>query len=591
MSSSAFASTLPIARTPLRFLGALLWRRFRWRTVGLVLLAATGIGLMGFEPVLIKRLLDGLATGAPDAQVWGVFWLIVAAWFGSAAANRLREWLDLHTAPQLRLEAQAEVYRWLDRHAPAFFHDELAGSLSQKVKQTGTSSVTLLSIVSNGFVRVAVAILISALVLADAPGHFFWTFIVWLVAFLAAGMWFARRCVPLFKAFGEEVSASTGVLVDVNAHMDVVQAHAMRERERERIAQALGRERAASMNTRRFLVKMMIVMYSALLAFQCAFIGLAVDAQRGGAMTVGDVAMVVSLATILVNNVWGLFDQLVQYFENVGVLQSALGVITRPHAIVEVPGAPALAVRAGEIRFEQMGYRTRDGQPLFEGLELTIRAGERVGLVGPSGAGKSTLTRLIRRHQDLHTGRILIDGQDVSRVTLDSLNAAIADVPQDPALFHRSLRDNIAYAQPDADEAAVRRAAAAAHCDAFIARRGQGLDVLVGERGIRLSGGERQRVALARAFLKDAPILILDEATSALDSETEALIQDAIEELCRGRTVIAIAHRLSTLARMDRILVMDSGRIVEQGTHEQLLALGGVYARLWARQSAGFLAG
>jgi ATP-binding cassette subfamily B protein len=590
-SASASASTLPIARTPLRFLGGLLWRRFRWRTLGLVLLAAAGIGLMGFEPVLIKRLLDGLAAGGPDAQVWGVFWLMVAAWFGSAAANRLREWLDLHTAPQLRLEAQAEVYRWLDRHAPAFFHDELAGSLSQKVKQTGTSCVTLLSIVSNGFVRVAVAILISALVLADAPGHFFWTFIVWLVAFLAAGMWFARRCVPLFKAFGEEVSASTGVLVDVNAHMDVVQAHAMRERERGRIAQALGRERTASMNTRRFLVKMMIVMYSALLAFQCAFIGLAVDAQRGGAMTVGDVAMVVSLATILVNNVWGLFDQLVQYFENVGVLQSALGVITRPHAIVEVPGAPALAVRAGEIRFEQVGYRTRDGQPLFEGLELTIQAGERVGLVGPSGAGKSTLTRLIRRHQDLHAGRILIDGQDVARVTLDSLNAAVADVPQDPALFHRSLRDNIAYAQPDADEAAVMRAAAAAHCDAFIARRGQGLEVLVGERGIRLSGGERQRVALARAFLKDAPILILDEATSALDSETEALIQDAIEELCRGRTVIAIAHRLSTLARMDRILVMDNGRIVEQGTHEQLLALGGVYARLWARQSAGFLAG
>jgi ATP-binding cassette subfamily B protein len=299
--------------------------------------------------------------------------------------------------------------------------------------------------------------------------------------------------------------------------------------------------------------------------------------------------MVISLAAILVTNVWSLCEQLLGFFEQVGTLGAALAVIARPHEILEAADARPLQLTAGDIRFENVRYAYQDGRILFENLNLHIRAGERVGLVGPSGAGKSTLTRLLRRHYDLSGGRILIDGQDIAQVTLASLNLAIADVPQDPALFHRSLRDNIAYPRPDASDDEVMQAARAAHCEDFMARRQEGLNVIVGERGIRLSGGERQRVALARAFVKNAPLLVLDEATSALDSETEAKIQDAIDHLCQGRTVIAIAHRLSTLSRMDRIVVMDHGQIVEEGTHAQLLARQGHYARLWACQSAGFI--
>ena len=545
---------------------------------------------MGFEPILMRDLIDALrATPTEPGQVWRLFSLIAFVWFASAACNRLREWVDLHTAPQLRLQAQVEVYHWLDQHAPRFFQDQLAGSLGQKVKQAGTASVALLGIVFDGFIRMVVAILMSFLVLAAAPSYFFWVFLIWLMGFVGLSMWFTQRCVPLFKAFGEEMSASTGVLVDINTHMDVVRGHARRLSERLRVLDSLESEQAASMNTRRFLIWMMLVMYSALLAFQCAFIAMGIDAFLNDQMGVGDVVMVISLAAILVTNVWALSSQLVGFFEQVGILGAALNVIAKPHDIVESPFAKPLEIKGGEIIFEGVNYQYRNGHHLFRDLHLHIRAGERVGLVGPSGAGKSTLTKLIRRYYDIHAGRILIDGQDIASVTIDSLNLAIADVPQDPALFHRSLRENIAYARPDASDEDLWEAARAAHCEPFILNRSEGLEVIVGERGVRLSGGERQRVAIARAFVKNAPILILDEATSALDSETESLIQDAIDQLCKGRTVVAIAHRLSTLARMDRILVMDQGNIVEEGTHQSLLALEGHYASLWQRQSAGFI--
>ena len=575
---------------PYPFFFGILWRQFRYKTLALGLFAAGGIGLMGFEPILMRDLVDALrASDAEASKIWSLFSLIAAVWFGSAACNRLREWVDLHTAPALRLQAQVEVYHWLDQHAPRFFQDHLAGSLGQKVKQAGTASVALLGIVFDGFIRMVVAILMSFIVLAAAPGYFFWVFLIWLIGFVGLSMWFTRRCVPLFKAFGEEMSTSTGVLVDINTHMDVVRGNAKRMSERLRVLDSLNAERRASMTTRRFLIWMMLVMYSALLGFQCAFIAMGIDAFLKGHMGVGDVVMVISLAAILVTNVWALSGQLVGFFEQVGILGAALGVIAKPHDIVESADAKKLEIRGGEIRFEHMSYQYRNGGHLFFDLNLHIHAGERIGLVGPSGAGKSTLTKLIRRHYDLSAGRILIDGQDIAKVTIDSLNLAIADVPQDPALFHRSLRENIAYAKPEASEACLWEAAKAAHCEAFINNRPEGFDVIVGERGVRLSGGERQRVAIARAFVKDAPILILDEATSALDSETESLIQDAIDRLCKGRTVIAIAHRLSTLARMDRILVMDQGKIVEEGTHAQLLTLKGHYASLWQRQSAGFI--
>jgi ATP-binding cassette, subfamily B, multidrug efflux pump len=281
-------------------------------------------------------------------------------------------------------------------------------------------------------------------------------------------------------------------------------------------------------------------------------------------------------------------------FENIGVVQDGMRSIAVPRQMPDRPGAMPLRIDRGEVRFEgvRFGYGTERG--VLHGIDLAIAPGERVGLVGPSGAGKSTLVNLLLRFYDLEAGQILIDGQNIAEVTQESLRGHIAMVTQDTSLLHRSIRDNIRYGRPRASEWEVRRAAAQAHALGFIeeledwnGRRG--LDAHVGERGVKLSGGQRQRIALARVILKDAPILVLDEATSSLDSEVEAAIQEQLESLMRGRTVIAIAHRLSTIARLDRLVVLDQGRIAEQGTHASLLGAGGTYARLWLRQSGGFL--
>ena len=288
--------------------------------------------------------------------------------------------------------------------------------------------------------------------------------------------------------------------------------------------------------------------------------------------------------------------QMTGLFENVGTIQDGINTLTKPRSIVDASQAKPLVVQQGRIDFDNVSFGYKDaGRPVIDQLNLTINPGERIGLIGRSGAGKSTLVNLLLRFHDLAGGQIRIDGQDIAQVTQDSLRGNIGMVTQDTSLLHRSMRDNILYGRPDASEEDMRRATERAEASDFITtlsdRFGRtGYDAQVGERGVKLSGGQRQRVAIARVMLKDAPILLLDEATSALDSEVEAAIQESLDSLMHGKTVIAIAHRLSTIAAMDRLIVMDKGQIIEQGTHQQLLAQGGIYAKLWAHQSGGFLA-
>jgi ATP-binding cassette subfamily B multidrug efflux pump len=312
-------------------------------------------------------------------------------------------------------------------------------------------------------------------------------------------------------------------------------------------------------------------------------------------MTTGEASAGLALILRLIAMSGWVMQTVRGVFENVGVIQESMQTISRPHGLVDAPDARTLTVTGGEIRYERVDFHYgRDDAAIIDDFSLTVRAGERVGLVGVSGAGKSTLATLLLRLYDVESGRILIDGQDIAQVTQESLRQAVAMVSQDTSLLHRSIRDNIAYGRPDATDAEVERAARLAHADAFIAdlidhRGRRGYEAHVGERGVKLSGGQRQRIAIARVMLKDAPILILDEATSALDSQVEAAIQESLDTLMAGKTVLAIAHRLSTIAAMDRLVVIEAGRIVEEGTHDQLVARGGVYAGLWARQSGGFL--
>ncbi|MBE0629626.1 MAG: ATP-binding cassette domain-containing protein, partial [Burkholderia vietnamiensis] len=323
--------------------------------------------------------------------------------------------------------------------------------------------------------------------------------------------------------------------------------------------------------------------------------GLALYLWLHGEASAGVVAAVVAMALRLSSYSHWIMWEMTELFENVGTIQDGINTLTKVRSVRDAPDATALTVPRGEIVFDNVRFAHEEHDtPVFDGLNLTIRPGERIGLIGRSGAGKSTLVNLLLRFYDVDGGSIRIDGQDIAHVTQDSLRAAIGMVTQDTSLLHRTMRENILYGRPDATEREMREAAVRAEAADFIAqlrdRHGRsGYDVEVGERGVKLSGGQRQRVAIARVMLKDAPILVLDEATSALDSEVEVAIQRSLDSLMSGKTVIAIAHRLSTIAAMDRLIVLDAGRIVEVGTHAELLQRGGIYAALWAHQSGGFL--
>lgn len=514
---------------------------------------------------------------------------LVASWSLSWLFTRAYQWLDRKIMPPLRGHAQLLLTRHLFSHSPRFFGNNLAGALGQMTKQAAEGVIQVLSHAGYEGPRVAMLSVLSLIMLASVMPAYAAFFALWMVAFVALSARHARRSAADARVFTKAASTLSGQMVDTLANVEVARSFARLGDEWERLGVFIGKEAEASQKLRRFLSNMSAVQGLSTLALMSAFLVMAAHDARDGRIGVGDLATVIALGLVIVQTVQNLSLRMLDFFVQFGTLREALSVISTSHEVSEAPDAMPLQVRQGRIDFEGVNFAHPGGPPVFAGLDLKIRAGEKIGLVGRSGAGKSTLIHLLQRHYDCAQGSIRIDDQDIRRVTLDSLATAMVVVPQTPGIFHRSLRENIMYGRPDADERTLLSAAEAAHCVDFAVRRDEGFDTLVGEHGIKLSGGERQRVAIARALLKEARILILDEATSALDSESEHVVQDALWRMFADKTVIAIAHRLSTLARMDRLIVLDAGRIVEEGSHHDLIARNGLYAELWNRQAGGFL--
>jgi ATP-binding cassette subfamily B multidrug efflux pump len=485
-------------------------------------------------------------------------------------------------------------HRHLLEQSLGFYQDEFAGRIATKVMQTALAVRDMVLILTDVLIFVVIYFVTMTAVVGRFDLWLLLPFLAWLAAYLGALWYFIPRLGDTAARQAGARSLMTGRITDAYTNIATVKLFSHTRREADFARGAMHEFLSTVYRQMRLITGFEIVNYllSALLIAATAGATLWLWAQ--GRVEVGAVAAATAMAMRLNGVSHWIMWEVSSLFEHVGTVQDGIQTLARPVPVVDRPGALPLVVSNGEIRFENVDFAYGGDKKVIDGLSLTIRPGEKVGVVGRSGAGKSTIVNLLLRFYDLDGGRILIDGQDIASVTQDSLRAQIGMVTQDTSLMHRSVRDNLLYGKPDAGEDAMLAAARRAEAHAFIlglsdpAGR-QGYDAHVGERGVKLSGGQRQRISIARVLLKDAPILLLDEATSALDSEVEAAIQANLDQLMQGKTVVAIAHRLSTLASMDRLIVMDGGRIVEQGTHAQLLQKCGVYARLWAHQTGGFL--
>ncbi len=493
------------------------------------------------------------------------------------------------TGPYLRREIRKTLFSYLQYHSHRYFITHFAGSLANRIAEVSMSSMHALWTVTFDFYPLIIKSVVALFLLFNASGELALVLTLWLVIYVYVSFILAQKCRVYSQDFARARSLVTGKVVDSVTNVMNAKMFARRQHEEEYLTDYLNHEVDHAMRTYWYMEKLRWFQYSAAMVLMIAMVGYALKIWSQGDMTVGEFSMVAGLAIMLIEAARGLSRSFLEFFEYIGNINDGVTTFVQPHEIVDKPDAPALQVSRGEIAFDDVSFTYQEGLQVFDHLSVTIEPKQQVGLVGFSGSGKSTFVNLILRLFEVQGGAIRIDEQNILDVTQDSLREHISMIPQDPQLFHRSLMENIRYGRLDATDEEVIEAAKKAHAHEFIMQTEQQYDSLVGERGVKLSGGQRQRIAIARAILKDAPILILDEATSSLDSHTEKQIQMGLETLMQGRTVVIIAHRLSTISHMDRILVFDNGSIVEDGSHQELLASDGHYAHLWNMQAGGFL--
>ncbi|MFN9471556.1 ABC transporter ATP-binding protein [Acidovorax sp.] len=564
-------------------------------------MAALSAAIAVYEALLfavLGRVVDWLGSVAP-ADLWAqrrtelisIMVLLLASIALVALQTSVKHQVLAINFP---LRLRWNFHRLMLGQSMAFYADEFAGRITTKIMQTALAVRDMIFTTTDVVVGMGVYLVTILALLAGFDARLLLPFALWMVAYGLACWYFVPRLGKVGKAQADARSAMTGRITDAYTNIATVKLYSHTRRESEFARAAMDAFKLTGYAQMRLVSQFEIVNHILVVGMILGACGTALWLWSLGEVGAGAVAAVTAMTLRVSGHAHWVMWEMTTLFESVGTIQDGINTLTRPRAVVDAPDARPLQVTRGEVKFEAATFAYGNGRPVIDDLNLTIRPGEKIGLIGRSGAGKSTLVNLLLRFHDVRSGRVLIDGQDIAHVTQDSLRRSIGMVTQDTSLLHRSMRDNILYGRPDANEEDLQAAAKRAEAADFIAsltdlQGRSGFDAHVGERGVKLSGGQRQRVAIARVMLKDAPILLLDEATSALDSEVEAAIQQSLDGLMQGKTVIAIAHRLSTIAAMDRLIVLDAGRIVEEGTHAQLLALGGVYARLWGHQSGGFL--
>jgi ATP-binding cassette subfamily B protein len=533
----------------------------------------------------VKFLVDTLSIGGERGdKIWLAFLFLVLLIASDSLFWRIAAWVGHHSFVAVTGDLRRDLFRYLTGHAPSYFSDRLPGTLASRITATSTAVFTMENMLVWNVLPPCAAMVAAIGFVVTISGPMAATLALVGGAIVIAMFRLAAAGRPLHHDFADKAAVIDGEMVDVISNMSLVKAFCALGREHHRYDVTVEREMTARRRSLLYLERLRIMHASVTIVLTIGLLAWAIVLWQRGAVTTGDVVLACTLGLSVLHATRDLAVALVDVTQHVARLAEALSMLLVPYALRDHPEAVSLEKRGASIVFENISFRYSDGRVIFDNLSLQLERGQRVGLVGPSGGGKSTLFALLQRYYDLQGGRILIDGQDIARVTQHSLRDAIALVPQDLSLFHRSAMENIRYGRPEASDEEVFEAARAAKCQEFIAALPDGFSTVVGDRGVKLSGGQRQRVAIARAFLKDAPILLLDEATSALDSESEDAIQDALRVLMQDRTVIAIAHRLSTVRNFDRIVVLEAGHIVQDGPPDTLMRRDGLYRTLVRRE-------
>jgi ATP-binding cassette, subfamily B, bacterial len=569
---------------------------YRWPLLLMFLLEAIQAGCQIMFPYAIKQIIDvvtSFSVDLPRAQAYELLkspvYLFVGLSFGILFAGRASGALLVWVGPSLRKKARFSIYKYLQDHSHRYFVSQFAGSLANRINEVSVGINHALWTVMFDFWPVAITFSVSLFLLFQVSSSLAIYLAVWILGYVSVSIFLAAKARHYAQRFAAARSFVGGKFVDAVTNILNTKMFARRKFEQDDIVGHLDYVVKAARDTFWFMEKMRWFQYTAAIILQVGALVMSIGMWLDGLLTVGGFTMVTSLSLLIINDAKGLSRRFLDFFEYVGNITDGVSVIVQPHEIIDHPKAFPLKVAGGEIAYAHVNFKYEDGKEVFKNLNVVINPGERVGLVGFSGSGKSTFVNLLTRLYEIQSGSITVDSQDVSKVTQDSLRQSISMIPQDPMLFHRSLMENIRYGNVDASDQDVIAAAKKAMAHEFIMELPEAYKSLVGERGVKLSGGQRQRIAIARAILKNAPILVLDEATSSLDSVTENLIQEGFELLMKGKTVIAVAHRLSTISHMDRILVFDQGEIVEQGTHAELIKSKGHYEKLWSMQVGGFL--